>query len=180
MPDFTFTVSLRVEFQTDWTPLLMKQKKTASLSIFLWSGKSGNGEVQWVWVGFTWIKLDGPLFSISLNSDQETTPTLRCVAEFGNAGDGRDSCIQRPPPPSQLEKTQPPTTMLRFDLPVPCYNLWILLFHHIHILRCFLWKKKSMTRSRFHNVVLTLHTIVPRIRCHHHLAQHLAERDLSS
>lgn len=104
MPDFTFTVSLRVEFQTDWTPLLMKQKKTASLSIFLWSGKSGNGEVQWVWVGFTWIKLDGPLFSISLNSDQETTPTLRCVAEFGNAGDGRDSCIQRPPPPSQLEK----------------------------------------------------------------------------
>lgn len=32
-PDFTFTVSLRVKFQTDWTPLLMQQKKKKGLSL---------------------------------------------------------------------------------------------------------------------------------------------------
>ena len=41
-------------------------------------------------------------------------------------------------------------------------------------------KKKSTTRSGFHNVVLTLHTIVPRIHCHHHPARHLAEKGICS
>lgn len=111
MPDFTFTVSLGVNpdrVQTWLKPLLTEQKKGATLFIFLWSGKSGNGEVQWVWVGFTWIKLDALLFSISLNSDQDRTPTLRCVAEFGIAGDGRDSCIQQPPTSMRTRKLNHP------------------------------------------------------------------------
>lgn len=48
--------------------------------------------------------MDGPLFSISLNSYQAATPTLRCVAEFGTAGDGRDSCILQTLLPLQLQK----------------------------------------------------------------------------
>lgn len=143
MPDFTFTVSLRVNPNRvpNWLePLLTKQKKR---------GHSLNIPLKWkIRQWWSSVGLGG------IHMNKIGRPTFFHFIEFRSGNDANSQMCRRiwhrrwwqrqlyPTAPTSIRtrKLNHPQR-LRFDHPVLCYNLWILLFHLNHILCCFHWKE---------------------------------------
>lgn len=131
-----------------------RRNRWGDMSVILWRGKSGN-ELKWVWLGIIWIRC--PAFSITLNSDQDVAPALRCSPESGMADWGSSRLLD----PTAQPKLRNNTTHH-----VPGFSSCRSLFWYMNV-----YNSYSSLSSTFKTVYLNL--------CNHagFLVMHVAHFD---
>lgn len=108
-----------------------RRNRWGDMSVILWRGKSGN-ELKWVWLGIIWIRC--PAFSITLNSDQDVAPALRCSPESGMCWLGQQQTSRSNSSTKAKEQHHPPRSWI-FILPLPvliyeCLQQLLQLIYH--------------------------------------------------